>query len=148
MIVRETESRREIKQILSNDEINDRLSSDDGGVFTVDTLPINENYRYIGGYLNDEIFALCIYCRKDHYTVMHFHVLPGFRLRHARQFAKQALSMKDEQPLYAITPSCYRPVVNFAVKMGFEIQGIHDDSFLKNGVEYEQIVTRFNDGCI
>ena len=138
----ETSNADEIRCILSDTDICDRISSDIGGSIDVDNLPISDKYTYIGGYVEGNIIALTIYAHKIDYSIMHFYVLPDYRLGFAREFAEKSLKLKRPLPLFAITPECYMPVVNFAIKMGFKVYGMHEELFIKNGVKYKQIITR------
>ena len=145
MILKETTDLNEIKAVLCDPEIYDRIASDNGDKLTVDTLPFNDDYKYIAGYVEDVIFGLCIYCKKKDITIVHFQVLPNYRREYAEKFALKSLDYKGTSPLYAVTPNCYKPVINFALKIGFEIYGVHDELFTKNGKSYQQTITRFKE---
>ena len=145
MIVKETTNIDDIKAILSNTDIYDRISSDKGDKLTLDTLPVNDDYRYIAGYVDNKIFGLCIYCKKKDITIVHFQVLPDYRRKHAKKFAVKSLDFRGTSPLFAVTPNCYKPVINFALNIGFEIYGVHDELFTKNGKSYQQTITRLKE---
>lgn len=145
MIVKETSDINDIKAILSNAEIYGRIKRDGETKITLLNIPINDNYRYIAGYEEGIIFALCIFCKKGDVNIVHFQVLPEYRLKLAEKFARKCLDFKGTSPLFAVTPECYRPVINFAKKIGFEFYGIHEETFVKNDKEYRQIITRFRE---
>jgi hypothetical protein len=145
LILKETTDIDDIKAILCNPEIYGRIASDSKDKLTVDTLPFNENYRYIAGYINDVVFGLCIYCKKQDITIVHFQVLPDYRKKYAKKFAMKSLDFRGTSPLFAVTPNCYQPVINFALHIGFEIYGVHDELFTKNGKSHQQTITRFKE---
>jgi hypothetical protein len=145
MMVKETVNMDDIKSVLCHPEIEDRITSDKEDRLTIDTLPLNENYRYIAGYIKDIVFGLCIYCKKQDVTIVHFQVLPDYRKKYAKKFAVKSLDFRGKSPLFAVTPNCYKAVINFALNIGFEVYGVHDEVFTKNGKSYQQTITRFKE---
>ncbi len=145
MILKQTTNLDDIKAVLCNPEIYDRIASDNKGRLSIDTLPFNDGYRYIVGYINNIAFGLCVYCKKQDATMIHFHVLPDYRKKYAKIFAIKSLKLRGTSPLFAVTPNCYKPVINFALNVGFEIYGVHDEIFTKNGKDYQQTITRFKE---
>ena len=143
MIVKEIDDIKDIALVLSDNDIFDRLSSDLSQPIGVDNIPISDKYKYIAGYVGDDIIGLCIYCHKEKETVIHFQVLPKYRAKYARKFAVESLEFRGDLPLYAITPKCYAPVINFALNVGFKKLGFHATVFIKNGVSYKQQIMRF-----
>jgi len=140
MIVKETKCKKDILTILNNDDIYNRMVSDDvdGKKPTVDF----NSKRYICGYVDKKVIGVCIYHKIEAGSIIHFYVIPEHRKDYAKDFAVESLKLKSDVDVFAITPLCYMPVVNFALKLGFERIGNHRKLFIKNGVAYEQAVTR------
>ena len=143
MIVKEIVDIKIIALVLSNVDISDRLTSDLNQPICIDNIPISDKYKYIAGFVGGEIIGLCIYCQKEKETVIHFQVLPEYRVKYARKFAVKSLEFRGDLPLYAITPECYAPVINFALNCGFKKLGLHERLFVKNGVSYKQQIMRY-----
>jgi len=144
MIIKQTSDIDLIKQVLGNSDICERLTSDNSK-WNVDDIPISDDYTYIVGLDGDKLIGLNVFCDKGDHLIIHFNVLSEFRFKYAVEFARLCLQAKGDKPLYAITPNCYRSVINFCLKMGFNVIGEHDVPFIKKGVEYKQTITRFND---
>lgn len=140
MIVKETKCKKDILKVLNNEDIYSRMVSDDlqGECPSI----CFKSKRYICGYVDSEVIGVCIYRKIKEGNIIHFYVLPEYRKKYAKNFAKESLKMKGKGDVFAITPLCYMPVINFALKLGFEYTGNHNKFFIKNGVAYEQAVTR------
>jgi hypothetical protein len=135
VIVKETENEQEIRTILCNKEIYDTISDDYSPQADDFTLPF-DGYRYIGGYVNDEIIAVMVYHAYRDGNKCHVQVLPQFRESHAAQFGEQSLLFKGTQPLYAEIPDLYGNVLDFAHKFGFKIIETVKNDYIKNGIGY------------
>ena len=142
MISKKTKCKKDILKILNDSDIYDRMASDD--IKGKKPKVCFKLKKYIGCYVNGEIVGLCIYRKFDKGNVVHFYVLPNFRKEHATNFAKQCLILKPKGEVFAITPKCFREVIKFAVSVGFERVGIHEEEFTKNNINYKQVITRFN----
>ena len=145
LVVKETTNIDEIKTILCDPDIYGRITSDKGDRLDKDSLPFNENYKYIAGYEGSNILGLSIFCKQGDITILHYQVLPEYRKEYARKFALESLKFKGENPLFTITPNCYRSVINFALNLGFEFYGTHNELFTKNGTSYKQTITRLKE---
>jgi len=125
VIIRETKDIEEIKSILCHPEIFPRISGDCGLTAKKFEPPL-EGVIYLGGY-EDGIFAVsCFHCFRDGLK-FHPNVLPEYRLRYARIFAKQCLSMLKCE-VYAEVPLKYKRAINFAKKLGFDSIANNKDS--------------------
>ena len=141
MIVKETRCKKDILKILNDNDIYERMASDD--IKGKKPKVSFEFKKYIGCYVSNKIVGVCIYRKFDKGSVVHFYVLPEHRKLHATKFAKECLKFKPDGDLFAITPSCFREVIRFAVSIGFERIGIHEKEFKKDNINYKQVITRF-----
>lgn len=129
--VRETIDEEEIKSILLDDEIYDRI--------TDDFCPDKEDYvlykqaKFIGGYVDGKIVGLVIH----HDREIHMQVLKQFRREHKRDLLHQAIELIDDDRIYAEIPALFPSVIEFAKQEGFKEDKIIKDCYLKNGKTYD-----------
>ena len=142
MIVKETRCKKDILKILNDNDIYERMASDD--IKGKKPKVSFEFKKYIGCYVDNKIVGVCIYRKFDKGSVVHFYVLPDYRKSCATKFAKECLNFRPDGELFAITPKCFREVIKFAISIGFERFGIHEEEFTKNNINYKQVITRFN----
>jgi len=145
MIVRETFDIDEIESILKHPEIYETITDDDCGNPCDFDIPINSDYRYIGGYVNGEIIAIMVYHRYRDGNKCHVQVLPEYRDKYALKFGEQSLMLKGTQPLYAEIPDLYKNVLDFAFRFGFEVIETKKQEYCKNGVKYDLQILRFSE---
>lgn len=74
---------------------------------------------------------------------IHAHVLPEYRKEHSAATCLAAFRwMYDNEPecnkIIANVPNIYENVKNFAVRMGFSIEGVNRSSYRKNGGTHDQ----------
>lgn len=136
MIVKETIDLEEIRTVLCNAVIYDTISADGDVEASEFTPPINDDYLYIGGYVDNNIIGLLIYHKYLNGCECHVQVLPDYRKDYAKEFGEQALRFKGTLPLYAEIPDLYQNVLKYALSNGFEIIKKIDDGFVKNGVKH------------
>ena len=146
MIVKQTTNIAEIKAVLCNPAIYDTIDDDDSPKIEDYEPPINENYKYIGGYVNSQVVAIMIYHKYLDGNECHVQVLPDFRKEYARKFGEQSLEFRGTRPLYAEIPDLYRNVLDFALLNNFKVIGIRKNDFMKNGKTYDIKVLRYKDG--
>lgn len=130
MIHSEWALRHEIKQVLLDEEIYDRITDDNSPLREDYELP-KEYINYIGGYVHGEIASLFIVHEKR----MHFMVLKKYR-KHARELLKESFKLWPRS-VYVVIPTLHKSVINFAKKFGFKHMGIEKDSHIKNGKLYD-----------
>jgi hypothetical protein len=146
LIIRQTADRAEIKAVLCHPVIYDTISDDDSPNIEDYEPPINENYKYIGGYVNSKIVAIMIYHRYLDGNECHVQVLPDFRKEHAIKFGEQSLEFRGTRPLYAEIPTLYINVLRFALTNNFEAIDERKNDYIKNGKTYNVKVLRYRDG--
>jgi len=147
MIVRKTYDRNEIKEILCHPEIYELISDDDSPPRELFTPPI-EGVDYLGCYVNNEIIGLSVYNYVNDNLYMHFQVLPVYRKKYARKFARMALDIGKAKnaSIYAEIPVCFPNVISFAEGFGFEIIGKKNEGRKKSGIVHEVKILRLSDG--
>ena len=125
MIIRETKDVDEIKKILCHPEIFPRIAGDTEITPEEFEPPLND-VLYLGGYDGDMFAVSCFHSFRDGLK-FHPNVLPEYRLRYARIFAKQCLSML-KCTIYAEVPLEFKRAINFAKKLGFDSIANNKDS--------------------
>ena len=143
MIVRPTASAGDIKAILCNQAIYDTILGDGGAKIEDVEPPINDDYLYIGGYVNGEIIALMIYHKYLDGNECHVQVLPEHRKEHALEFGEQSLLFRGTLPLYAEIPDLYKNVLGFALLNNFKVIDVRADDYIKNGTKYNVNVLEY-----
>jgi len=141
MIVRETTNEQDIRTVLCNKEIYDTITDDYSLEADKFIVPL-DGYKYVGGYVNNEIVAVMVYHAYRDGNKCHVQVLPQFRQSHAAQFGEQSLTFKGTQPLYAEIPDLYSNVLDFAHKFGFKIIETVEQGYVKRGVSYNMNILR------
>ena len=130
--VRETADIEEVKKIVFDPEIYERISVE--GIDNPD-LP-TDNVIYIGGYLDGEIIALMVYYIRENYTTCHVHVLRAHRAMFAVKFGRESLKLRPCDTLFTNIPPFFPEVIKFAEHFGFKrIKELSSGDFLY-GVNY------------
>lgn len=143
MIVIATECRDDIESILKHPQIYGTITDDNSPATDDCEIPINDDYQYIGGYVNGEIIAIMVYHKYKDGNKCHVQVLPEYRKEYALQFGEQSLLFRGTQPLYAEIPSLYKNVLDFAFRFGFEVIETKKQDYCKNGKFYDLKILRF-----
>ena len=135
MILKQTTDIDEIKAILCDPAIYDTIT-DDNCMNSSEFEPPLEGYRYIGGYVGDNIIALMVYHEYLDGSKCHVQVLPEFRKEYAKQFGEQSLMFNGTRPLYAEIPELYNNVLEFAKINGFKVIDTKLNDSTKHGITY------------
>ena len=128
--------RHDARIVLNHPEIYKTVAEDDGQI----VMP--EEYWYLCGYV-PELMGCFILHKQGKVTVeCHVQVLPEFRRDYADEFGHKAIEWvwqnTDALKLVAQIPFLYPNVKDFALKMGFEIEGINEASYMKRGKIHNQ----------
>lgn len=142
MIVVNTTNIDDIKTILCNPDIYDCISNDN--------CPSSEHFeppktaQYIAGYVDNKIIALMIYHKVEEGLKCHIQVLPEYRKKYAREFARIALEFGEAKNaiIYSEIPTCFPNVIRFAKEVGFTETGRIKESYPKNGMKHDVIKLR------
>lgn len=137
MIVEQVFDKDRIAKVLKDPEIFDRIAED--GILSSD-YQIPDDAIYV---MNEDSTALMIYHHHNSVTLeCHVQVLKDYR-DIAMDFGKSALQWAWDNTkaskIVAQIPEIYPDVLKFALKNGFEIEGINESSYIKNGELYDQI---------
>jgi hypothetical protein len=143
MIVKETKDIDEIKSILCNQAIYDTITDDNCPLVDEFEPPVNDEYRYIAGYIDNKIFGILVFHKYLDGNKCHVQVLPEYRKEHAIKFGEQALCFNGTLPLYAEIPDLYENVLNFAFNNNFRIVEVKENDYIKNGEAYNVNVLRY-----
>ena len=129
--------------MLCNAVIYDTITGDDCPLVEDFEPPVNDDYLYIGGYVEDKIIALMVYHKYLDGNKCHVQVLPEYRKEHAKTFGEQVLLFKGTLPLYAEIPGLYKNVLNFALMNGFNVIDVKENDYIKNGETYNVNVLEY-----
>ncbi len=143
MIVKETTNLDDIEAVLCNPSIYDTITGDECPLIEDFEPPVNDDYLYIGGYVNGEIAAIMVYHKYLDGNECHVQVLPKYRKEHAIKFGQQSLLFRGTVPLYAEIPDLYKNVLAFALLNDFEVIDIKKNDYIKNGKTYNVNVLRY-----
>jgi hypothetical protein len=143
LIVKPTENIEDIKRVLCNPSIYDTITDDNSPNIKDFEPPINDEYLYIGGYVENKIIGVMIYHEYLDGNKCHVQVLPEHRKEHAKEFGEQSLKHRGTRPLYAEIPDLYKNVLDFALLNDFKVIKRIDSGFIKNGENYTVNVLRY-----
>jgi len=143
VIVKETTDLDDIKAVLCNPAIYDTITGDECPLIEDFEPPVNDDYLYVGGYVNGDIAALMVYHKYLDGNECHVQVLPRFRKEYAIKFGQQSLLFRGTVPLYAEIPDLYKNVLAFALLNDFEVIDIKKNDYIKNGKTYNVNVLRY-----
>lgn len=129
-------SREEIKSILTDPEIYDRITDDD--------CPSREDYefsdpfgsQYFGGYVDGRLIGVVIH----HDGEIHVNILKDFRREHKSELLREALKRIDRDEVRAEIPSLFPSIIQFAKDEGFREERIVKDGYRKNGKTYDTLI--------
>lgn len=140
--LKETKNIKELEKVLFNKEIYDTITSDNNAFMEI---PVTSEYKYIGGFVDNEIIAVMVYHKYKDGNECHVQVLPEFREEYAKEFGEQVLKFKGHSPLYAEIPLLYKNVLDYALKNKFAVIEIKNDGYVKGGVEYPTFVLKYEE---
>jgi len=140
LYIKETKDVNEIKKVLCHRDIYNCIADDNCPDSSEFEPPMDA--QYIAGYVDSDIIGLMIYHKVTGGLKCHIQVLPEFRKKYAREFARIALGEAKNAIIYSEIPTCYPNVISFAKEFGFTETGIIKDSYPKNGVNYDVIEMR------
>lgn len=136
MIITETKDIDKIKRVLCDPEIYERIT-DDGSPNLEDFKPIPPNDKVY--YLTDENNIGVVFAHWKNYITLegHVHILKEHR-SDAMEFFDKSLKWAWENTralkIVVSIPDIYRDVLKFVGKNGFVVEGISENSYLKNSV--------------
>lgn len=142
MNIKETRDIAEIKKILCYPEIY-RCISDDNSPPLEEFEPPPEAI-YVAGYVGSDIIGMMIYHKTEEGLKCHIQVLPEFRKKYAREFARMALEIGEAKnsSIYSEIPVCYPNVIRFAKSFGFTETGSIKEGHLLDGVKHDVMILR------
>lgn len=101
-----------------------------------DFNPDMEKGLWLKGEVGGEVVAFCHFIPKTSVVAeIHPAVLKPFRREYAREFTGACLNigLRHWDKILAVTPTCERTTINYAVKHGFKFEGIIQNAWRKNG---------------
>lgn len=130
-----------IRSIMSHPDIYDRIA-EDGTPERQDFIPDMISFAYLAGVVNAEPIGVFVLHPVNGVTwECHVQVLPEYRKDYAHEFGEKCVEYCWElgvSKLVAQIPFLYPNVKDFALRQGFELEGINRKSYLKNGQLYDQ----------
>jgi len=135
----QTKNIDDIKSILCHPEIYDRIA-EDGAPKIEDYQPDLESVICV---MDDQKIGVMLYHWVNGITLeCHIQILPD-RRKDANKFCQLALEWVWDNTkatkIVAQIPELYPDVVKFAYKNGFQLEGMNEKSYMKNGKIYSQI---------
>lgn len=143
MILRRTFDADEIRAILTDPDIYERITSDDAKKVEI---PLTRDFFYLIAEVSGNPIGLAILHPYEDGFEAHYQVLPQYRKSHAVQFAQKALEMFRGHKIYGLVPEYYPNVIAFDKKIGFEHIDTIPNDFKKDGQLYDRFVMRNNNG--
>lgn len=142
--LKETTDKKEIKKILLDSEIFDRITSDASNHLTDFDPP--SNAQYIGGYVDNDIIALMVYHTSNKRLKCHLMVLKKYRNKYAKEFARMALNFGKAKnaSVYAEIATCFKETLFFAKSLGFKQVGNIENKITRSGVFYDVNILRLD----
>lgn len=146
MIVAETKNIAEIKSILCHPDIYYLINDDNSG--SAEDFEPPMDVLYVAGYVNGDTIGIMIYHEVTGGLKCHIQVLPEYRKRYAREFARMALNFGEAKNaiIYSEIPVCYPNVISFAKEFGFNETGSIKGDYIKNGIAHDVIKLRMKNG--
>lgn len=130
-------SARDAETVLRDPEIYSCISEDG-----MDEWTMPENCIYLCGYLDEVIGCFILDKRSTYCADVHVQVLPQYRKQYSQQFGRGVLEWTwnntELRKLVAEIPTLYQNVLTFAISMGFKVEGVNRQSFLKGGDLHDQ----------
>ena len=129
-------SKEDAERVLRHPEIYETIAEDGAEEWKMPDGPI-----YLCGY-NPDLLGCFVLHKINHVTwECHVQVLPEWR-DHSMEFGikmiEWAWENTDAMKLVAQIPLIYPNVMDFAVKQGFEQEGVNKASIMKNGELFDQ----------
>jgi len=146
VIVTETTDIDEIREVMCHPEIYPCIS-DDNSYKSIDFVP-PMNVTYLAGYIDGMVIGLFIIDSTETNITVHIQVIPEFRQLYAKEFARMALQFGEVKNavIYSEIPVCYQNVMRFAKSFGFEEYGLIKGDCFKDGILYDTIILRLDNG--
>lgn len=137
MIVERVYEKERIHKVLKDPEIFARIAED--GI-DIDEYEAPDDAIYV---MDESSTCLMIYHSQNSITLeCHVHVLKEFR-HIAMDFGQAALDWAwnntKASKIVAQIPEIYPDVVKFALKNGFEIEGLNENSYIRDNKIYSQV---------
>ena len=127
MIARETKNIDEIKSILFDDEIWNRVKADNCNSEFI------EDCKYIGCYLDGKIVGVGMYHQVEDFTMCHMNILKEHRKTIGLEFGKEALKHSPSDTLYTNIPEIFPGIMRYVEALGFKLVSVVKDAIKKDG---------------
>lgn len=105
-------------------------------------VPEYEDCLYLCGYVPDLMGCFILHKRNSITVECHVQVLPKYRKEFAEEFGRKVIEWTwkntDARKIVAQIPFLYPNVKDFALRMGFEVEGVNKLSYRKNGSIHDQ----------
>jgi len=128
---------RDAHLVLSHPDIFETVAEDN-----MDVINMPDEHLYLCGYVPDLIGCFILHKLNGICADCHVQVLPEYRKQYAEEFGQKVIEWTWDntqlQKLVAQIPFLYPNVRDFAVKMGFKVEGTNKASFMKDGMIHSQ----------
>lgn len=146
MIIVDTKDPELIKTVLCDPGIYERVNDDY-------SVPVQEfeprfvpGIQYIAGFVDNAIIGLMVYTYHHSGIKCHLSVLPKYRQKYARKFARMVFKFGKAKnaSIYAEIPTLFPEVIRFAKDLDFKVVGKIEKGRKKFGKFYDLIILRLH----
>jgi len=141
MIIEDSRTLSDIAAVLLHPDIYKTISEDGAPPASEFQIPLDDHI-YLVGKVDGVPMGVMIFHQDSAVTWWcHIQVLPGYRKAYADRFADECIDIAKSygmKKLIAQIPFCYPNVMAFGRAHGFEVEGINNQSYLKNGALRDQ----------
>ena len=141
LIIERTRDIDLINSILTDDDIFDSISED--GSKNGDFEPDVNDELWVKIECGNDLIGVCNFHHTNKITIQgHIHILKQYRREHSLSAANNIynwlLSNSDFLKLIVEIPSCHVNVMKYCKAIGFALEGINRESYLKGGKALDQ----------
>ena len=141
LIIERTRDVDLISSILTDEDIFDSISED--GSEAGDFKPDVDSELWIKIECDNDLIGVCNFHATNKITIQgHIHILKQYRREHSLKAANKIyiwlLNNSAFLKLVVEIPSCHTNVMKYCKAIGFNLEGINRESYLKNGKALDQ----------
>lgn len=132
--IKELTNLNKINEIMLNPFVQDDISDDFSKGIELSEIP--QNIQFMGVYLNSELHGFYMLVPQNSVTVeVHTCLLPSLRGKNAIQAGKIIIAymFSNYRKIVSYVPSGNKKAEIYALLLGFKIEGINRESYLKDG---------------
>lgn len=132
--IKELTDLNKINEVILNPSVQDDISDDFSEGMELSEIP--KNIQFMGVYLNNTLHGFYMFVPQNSVTVeVHTCLLPSLRGKNAIQAGRLAIAyiFSNYKKIISYIPDGNKKAELYALLLGFKIEGINRESYLKNG---------------